>query len=168
MEPFEFLFVLSITVFTNVEFFAVGIVPGIDAHFFHVFSRFHGGGGKEVDIGNKGNVKTGRTNFFGNESKRFSCPYIGCGNSNNFTPCFRQFNGLSNGGVHIHSVSGGHGLDPHRVSTPGLNIPNRYDPRFSSDRMKTRGAVGGRHALAYSLKKALEIKECDIQHEGKK
>jgi hypothetical protein len=104
----------------------------------------------------------------GNLTKCFSSPYIGCGDPDNFTARFREFDGLSYGCVHIQGVGCGHRLDPYRIIPASEDSSNRNDPGHSSDRVETRAAVGRLHVPNYPLKEALEIEESDIQHEGKK
>ena len=53
-----------------------------------MLGRFHGRRGEEVNIGNQGNIKPGRSYFLGNFPECFGRTNIGCGDTDNFTTRF--------------------------------------------------------------------------------
>ena len=57
VQAFQFLSVLGVAVFADLEFLSVGIVAWVDPDFVDVFHCFHGGLGKKVNIRNQGKVE---------------------------------------------------------------------------------------------------------------
>ena len=52
-DAIEFRGVLVVRILDDFEFFGIGVVTWIDAHFFDPLSGFHGGFGFKVDIGDE-------------------------------------------------------------------------------------------------------------------
>ena len=57
VQAFQFLYVLGVAVFADLEFLSVGIVARVDPDFIDVFHCFNGCLGKKVNIRNQGKVE---------------------------------------------------------------------------------------------------------------
>ena len=110
-----------------------------------MFGCFHGGVGHKMNIRDQGDIHFCLMNLFSNLTKSFSCTDIGGRDTNDFTPCFRQFYTLTGSRLNIQSICGGHRLNPDGVIATQFDIPDGNHAGFSANRLEARGAVGGRH-----------------------
>jgi hypothetical protein len=75
---------------------------------------FHCRIGHEMDICNQGDIHFCLSYDFGNLGEGFGCPYIGCGDADDFATGFSEFYSLAGGGFDIEGIGCGHRLNPHR------------------------------------------------------
>jgi len=122
LQSFQFLGVLVIGVFAGGEFFAVGVVAGVDADFLDPEGGFEGGGGDEMDVGDDRGWVAAAAQFGDDVFEVFRVLDAGCGDAEDFAAGFDDRDGFTDAGIRVHRVGDQHRLDADRVVAADADV----------------------------------------------
>jgi len=147
MEPLQLPVVFGVGIFAGCEFFLIGIVARIDAHFFHVLDRLHRRGGQKVNVRHQGHrAKTGGGELLPDLPEAFCGGHVRGGDPHDLAAHLGQRDALADGGVHVLRVAGGHRLQPERIRSADSDGAHLHGNGEAADGVKAGRAVGMRTA----------------------
>ena len=116
------------------NFFLIGVIARIYPYFFHVFNRFHGGGGKKMDVGNQRDAQFILIQSLTDFTQGPGALSIWRCNAHNFAADFDKGAGLGYRCLDVQGRGCRHGLNP-----DGVIGPNSYISDFDSPGMPADG-----------------------------
>ena len=145
MDTLELGVVGGIGVFEDCELLFVGVVARVDADFLDVFDGLHGGGGKEMDVGDERDVaEAGGSEFLPDGPETAGGLDVGRGDADDLAADLGEGDGLAHGGLDVLRVAGGHGLHAHGIGAADSHGADLHLAGAAADGLEAGGGVGKR------------------------
>ena len=148
-DALQFGGVLVVGVFLHREFFRVGVVAGIDAHFLHPLRRLHRGIGLEVDVGDNRHVASTRTQSGDDVLQVRGVLHRRRGDAHDLAADCDEIERLLDGRLGVHRVAGDHGLHADGIFAADGDVTGLDDARGAALKtIERRTVLHGKWTLA--------------------
>jgi hypothetical protein len=150
--------VLGVRVLAHGEALAVGEVAGVDPHLLHVVGRFHRRRRVEVDVRHQGDADAFLAQDAPDGAQVTGVFHRRGGDAHDLAAGLHQALGLGDGGVRVHRIRRGHGLDAEGIGAADADLADGdgaggappvavgvggIPPEEQASRVGRRGANGG-------------------------
>ena len=125
-DAFEFLGVLTVAVFADLEFFLIHVVARIDPDFFHPLRGFERGVGFEMDVRHHRHLAARRAHLAGDVFQVRGVNFRLRGDPHDFATGLRQTQHLRDAGRGIACVGSDHRLHADRVVAADPDISHHH------------------------------------------
>ena len=140
-DPIQLRRVLFVGVFADLEFFRVGVVARIDAHFLHPFCRFHRCVGLEMDVGDDRHIAAALAQTFDDVLEIARILHRRRGDADDLAAGVRQLHRLLDRRLGVHRVAGDHRLDANRIVSADADVSNLHLARGAAMVLKRITAI---------------------------
>lgn len=137
----DFLGVFGVGVFLHRELLFVGIVAGIDAHFFHPLHGLHGGVGFKMDVGDERDITARRADAIADVLEVLGDHSCLGRDTDDLTADGGEFESFFDAGFCITRVAGEHRLHTDGIPAADADIADHADAGFAALVMIEIGAV---------------------------
>ncbi len=133
-DSLELRQILLVAVFTHRELFRVGVVAGIDAHFFHPPSRLHRRVGLEVNVRDERHAATALEQASLDVLQIPRVLHRRRGDAHDLAADRGQLERLCDGCLRVHRVACDHRLDANRIEAADGDISHAHHARWAAEK----------------------------------